>query len=234
MTEVARQFDICRRREAWSIARTSPVFPQGDGYSVSVLTPLFQFVARLRHARAVHPRGVQYPGELHGSPPFPPAADVTVRLSKGVGTPGGCPDIFGLAMRVPTADGDWDVLLASTGTGRWSRMLPLPARSRQRSRYGTITPYRVRGELMWFMAVPQTESRFTLHVSGVDGEWRRAGTLELNTRQQVGTPIEFDPMLHRTRGVELAPQWLARLREAAYAGSRRGRLAARCGQNRAW
>lgn len=187
---------------------------------------MFHLFAKARQARALHPRGVQTTGELTGAPPFPATATVTVRLSKGAGTGPGKPDVLGLALRVPTESGDWDLLLSSTGTGRQTRLLPKFVRHWHEARLGTLAPYRYRGELLWFMAVPdggEPPARFTLHVSGKDAEWRQVATVTLRPEDRTAAPVAFDPVLNRPPDLELAPSWLAALREQAYEGSRRGR-----------
>lgn len=196
-----------------------------------MLSTVFRLVAKARHARALHPRGVQTTGELRGSAPFPTTATVTVRLSKGAGTGPGKPDVLGLALRVPTESGDWDLLLSSTGTGQRTRLLPKFVRHWKDARLGTLAPYRYRGELVWFMAVPDDAgpgepgppTRFTIHASGKDAAWRPVAALTLNPPDGATEPVAFDPVLNRPPDMEMAPRWLALLREQAYEGSRRGR-----------
>jgi hypothetical protein len=111
-------------------------------------------VARSRHRRLLHPDGRSFTGELHiwgtGAPIGSALVDrpgrhpVTVRLSKGVGTRPGRPDVLGLAIRVHTADGPADLLLSTAGTGRFSRHVPVPRREFG-TWYGSITPYRTGG-----------------------------------------------------------------------------------------
>ncbi len=163
-------------------------------------------------------------GELTGTAPFPASATVTARLSKGAGTGHGWPDVLGLALRVPTQAGDWDVLLSTTGADRFSRLLPRFVRRWNGARLGTLAPYRYRGELLWLMAVPgdgEPPRRFTIHASGLDADWRQVAEVTLRPRKTA--PVAFDPVLNRPPDLELAPRWLAVLREQAYAGSRRGR-----------
>jgi hypothetical protein len=191
-----------------------------------VLTTVFRLLAKARDARALHPRGVQTTGELSGTDPFPRNATVTVRLSKGAGTPPGKPDVLGIALRVPTESGDWDLLMSSTGTGERTRMLPKFVRHWRDARLGTLAPYRVGDELVWFMAVPdehEPPTRFTIHASGKDADWRQVAALTLNPPNGDTAPLAFDPVLNRPPEMELAPRWLAVLREQAYEGSRRGR-----------
>lgn len=189
------------------------------------MTAAFRLLARLRGGdRAVHATGRVFTGELTAEPgndlPLPARTPVTVRLSKGIGTPRGWPDVLGLAITIPDR---WDILLSSSGTGRRTRLLPWPARRWSRARYGSLLPYRHNGSLVWLMASPDGADpprRFTILASR-HAEWRPVARLT------VGSPVTdhptFDPMLNHPPGIELAPRWIARLREAAYAGSRRGR-----------
>ncbi|HEX7307243.1 hypothetical protein [Lentzea sp.] len=192
-----------------------------------MLTTVFRLLAQARHARAFHPRGVRTTGELRGSAaPFPSEATVAVRLSKGAGTGAGWPDVLGLALRIPTGSGDWDLLLSSTGTGRWTRMVPKFVRHWRDARPGTLAPYRHRGELVWFMAVPddrETPTRFAVHASGRDARWRRVAELALAPPDGTAEPVSFDPVRTLPAELELVPRWLAVVRAKAYEGSRRGR-----------
>ncbi|WP_089962140.1 hypothetical protein [Lentzea xinjiangensis] len=194
-----------------------------------MLTTVFRLLARARHDRAFHPRGVQVTGELTGAAdPFPAKATVTARLSKGAGTGPGLPDVLGLALRIPTARGDWDLLLSTTGTTAVTRFLPKFVRRWRDARLGTLAPYRYRGELVWFMAVPgegEPPTRFTLHASGKDAGWRRVAEVTLHPEEPAAEPVAFDPVLTLPDGMELAPRWLASVRAKAYRGSRRGRQA---------
>lgn len=165
-------------------------------------------------------------GELTGTAPFPTNAAVTVRLSKGVGTGPGKLDVHGIALRVPTESGDWDLLLSSTGTGPRTRLLPRFVRRWRDARLGTLAPYRYRGELVWFMAVPDDRDlpgRFTIHLARKDADWREVAEVTLHPHESTATPVAFDPVLNLPPDMELAPRWLAVLREQAYEGSRRGR-----------
>lgn len=151
---------------------------------------------------------------------------MAVRLSRGAGTRPGLPDVLGLALRVPTESGDWDLLLSSTGTTAYTRLLPRFVRHWRDARLGTLTPYRYRGELVWFMAVPddrETPERFVIHASGRNANWRRVAELTLRAQDGAATPVAFDPVLTLPPELELAPRWLASLRAKAYEGSRRGR-----------
>ena len=86
-------------------------------------------VAARPAAKPLHPRGSVVRGTLRrtGAAERTGAAwlddagedSVLVRQSRAVGLPAPVPDIFGLALRVPTGEGrHGDLLLASTGLGR--------------------------------------------------------------------------------------------------------------------
>lgn len=196
-----------------------------------LVEPAFRVLAGARDAKAFHPRGRWFDGTFSAT--FDPAlplpvgvTEVSGRLSKGIGTPGALPDVLGLAFRLP---GPWDVLLSTCR----ARVLPWPARSWTSARYGCITPFRWRDRLVWLAAVPDSvrgcpaaladlpdELGFTLEVGP---PWRPVGRL-------VARPLDvdrdlpvLDPVVNRPPGLELAPAVLARMRERAYRGSRRGR-----------
>jgi hypothetical protein len=167
--------------------------------SQRLLVAVFLGLAGLRRARAFHPRGLMFAGELTTEEESPLPLDagvrpVIARLSKGVGTPGGVPDILGLAVRIPSENGlsrSWDLALSSSGSGTLSRMVPIPARRWGAARYGSIVPYRHGDRRMWLLAVPEDSEpsepaslerlerwvgdrslRFIVH-TGLDGEGRR-------------------------------------------------------------
>ncbi|ONI90902.1 hypothetical protein ALI22I_10715 [Saccharothrix sp. ALI-22-I] len=196
-----------------------------------VVEPAFRVLAGARDARALHPRGRWFEGTV--SVTFDPAlplptgvTDVVGRLSKGAGTPGGLPDVLGLAFRLP---GPWDVLLSTS----FARVLPLPARTWSSGRYGSISPFRWRGRLVWLAAVPDPnragsaslgdlpdELGFTLEVGG---PWRPVGRLVARPLDVDRDLPALDPVRNRPPGLGLAPAVLTRARERAYRGSRRGR-----------
>ena len=104
-------------------------------------------------AKPLHPEGVVTSGTLRrfGAAETVDAAwldepgtdRVLVRQSRAVGLPSGLPDIFGLALRVPTPDGGHgDLLLASTGLGRLTRFTLTVSRSPRRRPLTTLLPYR--------------------------------------------------------------------------------------------
>ncbi|MGA5302297.1 hypothetical protein ACPCHT_20380 [Nucisporomicrobium flavum] len=110
-------------------------------------------IAHSRTRRFLHPDGRSFTGELEvwglGAPAGAALLDrpgrhpVTLRISKGAGTPPGYPDVLGVAVRVhgPVAGHRCDLLFSTAGRGRWLRHVPTLRRSFD-TVYGTIVAYR--------------------------------------------------------------------------------------------
>src|SRR4051794_802394 len=106
-----------------------PDLPDVAGRVVAV--PLAA-LARLRHAKPMHPRGVLFRAVLDrqglgvGIPWLDETGtdDVLVRLSRGAGLPPRLPDLLGFALRLP-GEPPVDLLLSSAGQGQWARRLPV-------------------------------------------------------------------------------------------------------------
>ncbi|MFZ2172880.1 MAG: hypothetical protein WAW17_02375 [Rhodococcus sp. (in: high G+C Gram-positive bacteria)] len=141
-------------------------------------------------------------------------------------------------------DGDWDILLATSGTSAVTRVLPLPAKGWNTARYSSLMPYSSDGrDIRWLLAEPlgrqpsgtsldalrnavsKAPLEFALHLKPLSGPAVPAGRVTLS-RILEGDDHEqpsFDPVLHRPRRVRLLPEWLAGVRVGAYRGSREGR-----------
>jgi hypothetical protein len=214
----------------------------------------FRALARARSAPAVHPQGVWFEGTVTGAAgstfPLPTATTSVIgRMSKGAGTAGALPDVLGLAFRLPGGAGldrPWDIALSSSGGGGLTRLLPLPARHWTTARYGTLVPYRWRGRLRWLCAAatpgqPLVSSSlrdladlvetepivFTLGASSPGAGWQDVGHLVVRTAVAPQDAISFDPAVNTPAGLEMVPAVVKRIRERAYAGSRRGRSSTR-------
>lgn len=230
---------------------TNDFVPKGRNVALidGIFSRTFEAAARVRRARVFHPVGVSLTGvmqvvdpqfeQLLGASERP----VVARISKGLGLPGGIPDVLGLAVRLlDSHDRPWDLALATTGTSPLTRLLPRPARSWGSARYGSLMAYRFDGgAAVWLCAepdVPQPESvdlddfsevlraqgaSFTLTAVSRAGSGRLLARI-LVTEPEIGdAPGFFDPMRNLPPEVELAPHLLGTVREWAYTGSRRGR-----------
>lgn len=209
----------------------------------SGLSALFFAMAQLRHAPAVHPRGVTFSAQLtvNGRNPLIALGNylVTVKLSKGAGTPNRWPDVLGVALRIRSlgAAVPCDFLFSSAGDGRWTRWLPVPAGDWGLASYGTLAPYESAGRWWWLMLRPSgppvrhaslehlehaAPSGFILQIGGEAADWHPIGELSLH-KLLAETGQVFDPVLNHPAAARVAPNWLRELRERAYSGSRRGR-----------
>ena len=184
-------------------------------------------VAALRPAaKPLHPEGRTLPGRLvrHGHDPSsgvpwldePGEDEVVVRLSRAVGFPRALPDVHGLAIRVlRPQDGPADLLLASTGWGRFSRFVLTASRDPARRPLTTLLPYRTDRGAVLIGAQALTATSWTLAWAHHVGPWQPFGVLMLSTGAAADEDISFDPVRHRLPGLEQYPA-VARLREPAY------------------
>ncbi len=222
------------------------------GYCTPVPAPYrhaFKAIAAARSAPAFHPDGVLYEGraEIHGPGPLQQGEwDCLVRLSKGIGTPRGVPDLLGMAVRL-LQDPPVDVLCTTApGASGWQRYVLRPGR---RWSGATLT------SLMWWRSssgerlqvvvdapgagldspdpdvlVGRLPATFALRVVGRHGDVQ-AGTIRVDRRSEQPRP-DFDPVLHPPQSWRLAPAWLAALRARAYVGSREGQPVPSAGDDR--
>lgn len=204
-----------------------------------LLGGVFAAVARLRpSAKPLHPRGETLTATVSryglkpgvGVPWIDEAGadDAQVRLSRAVGLPRRWPDIFGLALRVPTTEGVGDLLFATTGRGTVGRFVLLPGRSTMSWMYTTLIPYRTASGPLLLAADPDGPGAFTLACARPTGAWRLFGRIVLKPSTAFGTDDAddigptFDPVLNQLPGLPYYP-WAARLRESSYRTARRSR-----------
>ncbi|MET9299894.1 phosphodiesterase [Micromonospora aurantiaca] len=211
-------------------------------------------LARLRHARLLHPAGRTFAGETRiwgtpGPPTGVPLLDLpgrwpaTIRLSKGVPTPGAWPDVLGVAVRLHRdPEPPVDLLWSSSGAAPVLRNLPLPRR-RFAGTYTSIMPFRAGGRRLFLAvladpespdlgrglaeagaAVAADEPRLVLAVASAVGRWRPFGEVRLDDERGAAedAALAFDPIGNVPPGLRLAGP-LARLRNDSYRGSRRAR-----------
>ncbi|MFD3743347.1 phosphodiesterase [Nocardia sp. NPDC058633] len=217
----------------------------------AVIRAAFETGARVRDARVFHPRGIRLSGRFRATPDFEPwfgAGDraVIARLSKGLGSPVGVPDVLGLAFRVLDRDQHpWDFALATTGRSTLGRFVITPARGWAGARFGSLLPYRfATAAPVWLFAepldaedLPNTASlqalddclddrviRYSLIADGIGRPAEVIGELDLRRAEPGEHRTDFfDPVLNRPADVAMVPNVVNRLRESAYTGSRRGR-----------
>jgi hypothetical protein len=221
---------------------------RGSGQSERVLVsdiaalPI-RAAAALRHRRLFHPVGVLAEGTLERVAPRDEglpltSGEVVGRVSKGVGLPGGLPDIAGLAWRMSPR---WDVLLASTSG---SRLLLAPVTKWADATFSSLMPLQFEGGLWWLRArlVTPIGAR-GLALDTVRDRVRSTG-IDFDIEQAVGTggflPVArltlrtvipdrgeyaFDPTVNSDPAVRMLPGWLTDFRRAAYRRSREGRHA---------
>ncbi|WP_030871866.1 phosphodiesterase [Streptomyces sp. NRRL S-37] len=175
----------------------------------------------------------------------PGSYPVTVRWSRALGLPRGLPDGLGLAVRVEDADGPGsmlDLLFTSSRPGRFGRHLPLLRPDALKGPYSTLLSYRMGGRERVLAAFPVPDGRrddvrptlweelargpvrFTLRAAAPDEPWRTFAGLSLHTvlTAPASHTVSYDPYAHSLTGLRPTGR-LRRLRDAAYAGSRRGR-----------
>src|SRR4051794_9234328 len=214
------------------------VLERGSRTTGRALGAVFGTVAMIRRARALHPRGAVTAATLRRLP-HPPSdvawLDVTqdvrvgVRLSRSAGLPAPLPDVLGLALAVPIGDGRrGDLLLSTAGSRPVARHLLLPARDPLRSTYTCLVPYQSdRGPVM-LAALPADGDVLRLAWAEPRGPWQPFAELVLDDVPGAfgdDPSLDLDPVLHPLPGLRV-PAPLARLREPAYARSRRQRHAA--------
>lgn len=209
---------------------------------LALVRPAFRALAALRSARAFHPRGALYAGSVRVRGPGPlPQGEFAcqVRLSKGIGTPPGAPDLLGVAVRI-LCEPPVDVLCTTTlgGVG-WRRQVLWPTRRWGRSTLSSLMPWRSasgeRRQAVIAVADPRLDSpepeafvdhlpvHLVLRSVGRDGEGQDGEVLVTEVVADQSAGPAFDPMRHSPPGWRLVPRWLAAVRERAYVGSRAGR-----------
>ncbi|MEV2242328.1 phosphodiesterase [Micromonospora sp. NPDC049891] len=210
-------------------------------------------LARLRRGRMLHPAGRSFAGEVlvwgTSGPPTgvrlldqPGRYPAVVRISKGTPTPGGWPDVLGLAVRIHRPTGPpFDLLVSSSAAAPGLRHLPLPRR-RFTGTYSSIMSYRTGRRRLWLAALADPASPdlghdlaglstaaadrpgLVLAAASAAGPWRPFGQVTLGDQLSArdDATLAFDPVGNVPEELRLAGP-LAWLRRHTYRGSRRGR-----------
>jgi hypothetical protein len=211
-----------------------------DAAGRAVAVPLAA-LARIRRGKPMHPRGVVFHALLERRGPrlgiewldATGDDDVLVRLSRGAGLPPCLPDVLGFALRLP-GERPIDLLLSSTGQGRWARRVPVFRRNAA-STYGSIMAYRSAAGPVRLTAVPEggplpsgpqelvaagPGTVVTLSAAVGRGPWVPFATVTLGVpTEPPDPPLHFDAVLHAPPGLA-ADGPLARFRRPAYAAAR--------------
>ena len=199
----------------------------------AVLATATRGVASLRSARKpLHPDGELVDGRIFrrgsvertGVPWIDEEGedDVVVRRSRAIGLPHRLPDIHGLAVRVPTDDGDGDLLLATTGFGRLTRFVLTASRHPRSRPLTTLLPYETDSGPLLLAAEGVEGGTYDLSWARPSGEWHLFGVLLLSSTRSGDPAISFDPVQHQIPGLRQYPS-VRRLREPAYLRARRSR-----------
>jgi hypothetical protein len=197
-----------------------------------VLRAATRLVTRRPAAKPLHPRGFvvsgilrRYGGDADTGSAWLDQADVEtvlVRQSRAIGLPPSMPDIFGLAVRVPTSHGQHgDLLFASTGLGRVTRYTLTASRTPFGRPLTTLLPYRAPAGPVLLSAVFRDETTVALAWAIGSGAWHSFAELTLREApaSQADAPVSFDPVRNTLPGLENY-EWVRRLREPSYADAR--------------
>lgn len=207
----------------------------------------FGAVAVLRHGRPLHPQGatlrvtVLCDGSGRSGVPLLDQAGVsegTMRVSRAMGLPAWLPDIYGLALRLPQAegaDGDpADLLFASTGDSGLGRFMLLVHSELADGPLTTLLPVRSPAGALLLRLEPvagspvrevgpslQVPDRLTLSYAVGTRPWVTVGELAVGARVEgEDDPRRHDPVLHQLPGTSQYAV-VRSLREPAYAAARR-------------
>jgi hypothetical protein len=200
-----------------------------------VLRAATRLVTMRPAAKPLHPRGSVVSGILrrYGDDAETGAAwldhadveTVLVRQSRAVGLPSPMPDIFGLAVRVPTSNGQHgDLLFASTGLGRVTRYTLTASRRPFCRPLTTLLPYRAPAGPVLLSAVFRDETTVALAWAIGSGAWHSFAELALRDApaDEADLPVSFDPVRNTLPGLENY-EWVRRLREPSYTDARSSR-----------
>jgi hypothetical protein len=192
-------------------------------------------VAARPAAKPLHPRGSVVRGTLRrrgsrgetDAPWLDQAGEdqVLVRQSRAVGLPSPAPDIFGLAVRVPTDAGRYgDLLFASTGLGQLTRFTLTASRSPYGRPMTTLLPYRTPAGPVLLSAVFEDETTVRLAWAVRSGPWHQFAELWLHEDpvDESDVLVSFDPVRNGLPGLETY-DWIRRLREPSYLTAERSR-----------
>jgi len=189
-------------------------------------------------AKPLHPRGGVAHGVFERSGLQPPVGidwldrpgrdDALVRVSRAAGLPGPLPDVQGVAVRIRHGDDPpVDVLMNSSGTGRFTRFGLRPSRAVDGCALSTLMTYSMPDgtKVVLGADAEQTgdELLLRLRVAAPRGPWRTFGVARVDQGElDEDGEISFDPVLNAPPGLTPA-RWFAQLRKYSYRAARRAR-----------
>lgn len=174
----------------------------------------------VRGERVIHAKGEAYTGQLTllahvdalGVPlaAGPRNRPVLVRFSRGAGLPDKLPDVLGIAIRIPDADGEGrpQDLMLSTGSGApIARRLLVPRRDYRAASYTSLISYDVGGRDLLVGALP-TDDGFALATAAGNGAWTAFGRLRIGERlpDEQGRNLEFS-ITNDAGGFRIGGRW---------------------------
>jgi hypothetical protein len=186
----------------------------------------------VRGERVIHAKGEAFTGELtvlpdgralgvpltHGAKTRP----VLVRFSRGAGLPDPLPDVLGVAIRIPDADGaghPQDLMLATGGGSPLLRRMLVPRRDYRTATYTSLISYDVGGRDLVVAALPR-DSAFLLATAQGSGAWTPFARLTVGDRlpDQQGQSLSFS-VRNDAGGFRIGGAWRA-ARDGAYDAAR--------------
>lgn len=186
----------------------------------------------VRGERVIHAKGTAYDGELTllagaeklGVPLVKGALKrpVLVRLSRGAGLPDQLPDVLGLAIRIPDADGaghPQDLMLATGGGSPLARRLLIPRWDYRGSTYTSLISYEIGGRDLVVGALPH-DGGFRLATAEGGGAWTPFAELTIGPTlpEERGRDLSFS-IGNDAGGFRIGGRWRA-ARAGAYDAAR--------------
>jgi hypothetical protein len=214
----------------------NPLLTAAASAAGACLRTTFGALSMLRRtAKPLHPHGEVHAASIHRYGTTPPVGvpwvdepgsdDAIVRFSRATGLPPRLPDVLGIALRI--RNGPADLLFATTGRRGIARFVLQVRREAlvAETAYTTLLPYRGASGPLLLAVFPNRDGghlSLRLAVSGTSGPWREFGTVLVDSEPGTDELVSFDPICNPLP--DLPPyEWVARLREGAYAAAREHR-----------
>jgi len=197
-----------------------------------VVDEVVRLASAVRGERIIHAKGQARAGRLTLLPaareldvPLVTGArerPVLVRFSRGAGLPDLLPDVLGLAIRIPDADGTGgvqDLMLSTGAAGPVSRRLLVPRRDYLHATYTSLISYEVGGRDLIVAALP-AGGGFTLATAAGTQPWTPWAQLDVGERLSADRARELRfEITHDAGGFRIGGAWRA-ARAGAYDAAR--------------